>query len=381
MNKFSKEFVTEQFLKHGYKILDNDYISNGTKMKLIDKDGYIVYGSYANLITENKNPTRFGFQNKSWMHNVRIFVNKMNGNSKILKIKKITKNNKNRILVTGKCGCGKIFNWIFCSELSKTDKFMCPKCKKKITAGKRRTSLKNCKKIFYNHGYNIVEFKNKDVSFNNTDKILVEDSDGYRGYMDISHLKRNQHFSIFSNKFNDSFLIYNANKCMKNNGFNLKINSYDNSKYYKGAFNCTCSCGRTFSAPIYQVLSGKRIQCEECSKSISSYEKIIKEFFDNNNIKYIYQYVINECRDMFPLPFDFYVNNKLIEIDGEGHYRPCNFNQISNEDAMKSFNFTKKHDKIKNDYCKNHNIKLLRISYEDIKNDTYKNKILSFIRE
>ena len=36
--------------------------------------------------------------------------------------------------------------------------------------------------------------------------------------------------------------------------------------------------------------------------------------------------------------------------------------------AIKSFNKTVKHDNIKNNYCKTHNIKLIRIDYKNFKN-------------
>ena len=56
--------------------------------------------------------------------------------------------------------------------------------------------------------------------------------------------------------------------------------------------------------------------------------------------------------------------------------------QTSKKVAEKKFKDTKKRDKIKDEYCKSHNINLLRISYIDIKNNNYKN-ILSqiFIKE
>ena len=102
---------------------------------------------------------------------------------------------------------------------------------------------------------------------------------------------------------------------------------------------------------------------------------------ESQNIEYIFQYSLNQCRDILPLPFDFYLPkyNCLIEIDGEGHYHPCNFNQISCEKSLKSFLITKKHDEIKNVFCKENNIPLLRISYIEMQNNNYKQLLLDFI--
>lgn len=57
----------------------------------------------------------------------------------------------------------------------------------------------------------------------------------------------------------------------------------------------------------------------------------------------------------------------MIEYDGEQHFKPINFGGISNEKAYENYNINKKHDEIKNNYSKLHNIKLIRIPYYDFK--------------
>lgn len=199
--------------------------------------------------------------------------------------------------------------------------------------------------------------------------------------MTLIHIKRHQHFSIFSHKYNEEFLLYNVNKCIENNGYNVIVKSINNSIYYKGGFNCICRCGKEFYSPFNSLIYGQKIVCDDCSNSISKYERIVRDFLISNNIEFIQEYRYNDCRDYLPLPFDFYINGKLIEIDGEGHFHPCHFNQISYEDSIKTFEITKEHDKIKNNYCQNKNIPLLRIDYKSINDKSYKQKILSFIRE
>lgn len=65
-----------------------------------------------------------------------------------------------------------------------------------------------------------------------------------------------------------------------------------------------------------------------------------------------------DCRDVKPLPFDFYLPqyNLIIEFDGQQHFR-----EVYNRD----FETTKKHDEIKNKYCEDNDIDLLRIPYWD----------------
>ena len=73
----------------------------------------------------------------------------------------------------------------------------------------------------------------------------------------------------------------------------------------------------------------------------------------------------DDCRDQLPLPFDIYIQelNILVEYDGEQHYMPVNFGGISDEEAEENLLKVQYHDAIKNEYCKNHDIPLIRVPY------------------
>ena len=77
----------------------------------------------------------------------------------------------------------------------------------------------------------------------------------------------------------------------------------------------------------------------------------------------------NNCRDKYPLPFDFYLieSNIAIEYDGIFHFE---INKLIKDKqiAFKEFIETKKRDEIKNNYCENNNIYLLRINYLEFEN-------------
>lgn len=98
--------------------------------------------------------------------------------------------------------------------------------------------------------------------------------------------------------------------------------------------------------------------CPRCSKSKG--EEQICKLLDNVNVYYERQKTFDDCKDIKPLPFDFYLPNYncCIEYDGEQHYRAVDY--FGGEEY---FRYVIKHDNIKNDYCKNNNIKLLRIPY------------------
>ena len=85
----------------------------------------------------------------------------------------------------------------------------------------------------------------------------------------------------------------------------------------------------------------------------------------NHNVKYKKQYKFKDCKFKRQLPFDFYLPdyNVLIEFDGLQH---CVIKQYFG--GYEGFVDTKIRDTIKNIYCKENNIKLIRISYNELKN-------------
>jgi len=104
----------------------------------------------------------------------------------------------------------------------------------------------------------------------------------------------------------------------------------------------------------------KRQGCPYCNGSLG--ENRIGIYLDKNNILFQKEKTFNKCIDIKRLRFDFYLSeyNTCIEFDGKQHYI---INHIfGNEDDFKS---ARKRDKIKNEYCKNNNIHLLRISYKN----------------
>lgn len=96
-------------------------------------------------------------------------------------------------------------------------------------------------------------------------------------------------------------------------------------------------------------------------------KKIIK-YLQDNKINFLREYFFNDLRGdkNKPLRFDFAVLNTLnevvylVEFDGEFHFKKM----YEDHDLEKQ----KRYDKMKDDYCKEHNIKLLRIPYWEFDN-------------
>lgn len=105
--------------------------------------------------------------------------------------------------------------------------------------------------------------------------------------------------------------------------------------------------------------------CPKCRSSRG--EGVINDYLASNSIYNIPQFSFVDCRNKYPLPFDFYIecdnNFGLIEFQGIQHYEINEF--FGGEVA---FEYRKYNDNIKAKYCEDKNIPLLLINYKDIKN-------------
>ena len=107
--------------------------------------------------------------------------------------------------------------------------------------------------------------------------------------------------------------------------------------------------------------------CPDCN--LSKGEIKIKNILENLKINYKMQHKFTDCKgDKLQLKFDFYLPdiNSCIEYDGEQHFTPVAFNGHFTNKTVKKFNRVKRYDEIKNKYCNQYKISLLRIKYNDI---------------
>lgn len=96
--------------------------------------------------------------------------------------------------------------------------------------------------------------------------------------------------------------------------------------------------------------------CRKCSYTYKGEDKVISVLQDLH-IPFFQNYKFDDCTDIRPLPFDFYLPeyNACIEFDGQQHFE-ARFGE-------KNFLKTQEHDAIKNKYCEIHKIELIRIPY------------------
>lgn len=162
-------------------------------------------------------------------------------------------------------------------------------------------------------------------------------------------------------------------KCMelcKKRGF-IYVDSKVINKCTTIFFICPKHKNSGIQKMTYQNMERDGYGCKYCRSSLtacSNGEKRIKDFLEQLNISFVQQYKFDDCKDQCALPFDFYLPEyKLtIEFDGQHHYRPVTFNSVPYDKALYLHQQTVKHDMIKDNYCKNHKIKIIRIPYWDI---------------
>lgn len=100
--------------------------------------------------------------------------------------------------------------------------------------------------------------------------------------------------------------------------------------------------------------------CPICK--LSKGELKIINLLDFMGIKYETQKTFDKCKNKRKLSFDFYLseNNVCIEFDGRQHFESVDFYGGEN-----GFNKTQLRDRIKDNYCKNNDIILYRIRYDE----------------
>ena len=139
----------------------------------------------------------------------------------------------------------------------------------------------------------------------------------------------------------------------KDKRIDLPIDTYVNNKT---KIKHKCSKGH-----VYTQTPGDHLQgygCPVCNESHG--EKFIRNYLDNNNIKYEPQKRFKELKDKTYLSYDFYLPdyNMLIEYQGIQHYKEKEF-----FGGKKQFEKQQYHDNLKRKYAKNNGYKLLELKY------------------
>lgn len=136
---------------------------------------------------------------------------------------------------------------------------------------------------------------------------------------------------------------------------------------------CKCDCGNYYEVTSKHLQDGhvKSCGCEKRSNGVIEIEQLLIK----NNIKYQKEKTFETCRfsDTHALAkFDFYIDNRyLIEFDGAQHFKSVDF-----YGGQEGFKKRLQHDCFKNQWCKQNNIPLIRISYTKVGAITFQDIII-----
>lgn len=149
---------------------------------------------------------------------------------------------------------------------------------------------------------------------------------------------------------------------------------YPGAKKNRRWYKCQCDCGNITEAHGNILKNGQKVSCG-CINSKG--EMIVEQILKENNCIYnhdtILQEFIEETGHRYRFDFIVYNNNfsikYIIEVDGRQHYDGPDTGYWSR--TPQTLEEIKGHDSLKNDFCKRHNYKLLRIPYWKIDKLTY----------
>ena len=128
--------------------------------------------------------------------------------------------------------------------------------------------------------------------------------------------------------------------------------------------NILCPKHGIFSQTVGSHLHGKS-GCPICKESRGV--KFVTSILRKYNVEYVREKKFKDCVNVSgggkycrQLPFDIFIpsQNTIIEYDGKQHFEP-----VSIFGGEEQFQKQQKLDKIKNDYCRDNGIKLIRIPY------------------
>jgi len=143
---------------------------------------------------------------------------------------------------------------------------------------------------------------------------------------------------------------------------------YSNSRYIslEKPINIGCKVHGEVNINYYSHLKGSG--CPKCTESTG--ESIVRKYLVENNIIFEKEKSFEGCSYKKPLRFDFYLpeSGTCIEVDGEQHHRIFDYfgGQVGFEEIQKR-------DSIKNEFCKRHGIKLIRIEARSVSRKMLKN--------
>lgn len=375
--EYKKEDIIKVIKEKGFIPLYFDWNGYDSIVNFKDKDGYKYSVTWGHFYRGDNFKICFTGNNNNSLDNIKNYIRINNYECEIAQDYP-PKDCYDKIKIKGKCG--HIFERSWVKFIQKNvSKNYCPSCNRKINPNRKLLDIDKYYKLFEKYDYKILENLKDGKKRKNDTKILVEDKNGYKGYLTYANLQSRKDDCKFSpfHKTN-KWSCNNIKLYFENNNINTKLVS----EQYNGIdvpLKFVCECGEEFQRIFPQFRTPYK--CQKCLNSISNYEMLVENFLKHNNIYYIKQKRFKDCKDKRELPFDFYIPklNVCIEVQGEQHYMAIVFGNYDIEKAQYFLEEQKRRDEIKRNYCIKNKIPLIELKYDVIKDGRYKdilNKLL-----
>ena len=165
------------------------------------------------------------------------------------------------------------------------------------------------------------------------------------------------------------FTISQIREACKEKGIELLSSEY---RSMKDPLEFKCVCGRTFVTTWEIVSYYGKTRCDLCSSQTSSGERAIMKWLEDHGLTYEREKLFDGCGGRYRrYRFDFYLpdQNTCIEFDGQQHFKTVNFNGKTDEETLSRILWdTQCRDLVKDIYCDEHGIDLIRIRYDEADN-------------
>lgn len=421
MRKLTLEEVRKRCKKNGLKLLDEEYKGNKQKITCVDNEGY----KYNFILTAlNKGmPRRFGKGNPYTVENIKLFLKRTNVPLTLISEKYL---NSCVDKMKWKCEEGHIFEATWnniqkgnrCPEcavkrraLSQTttleefiEKLKCVHGNKyKVVSGYTKIGSKvkiecDCGNVWEPYAYSLLQgfgckicgIEKRSNERSKTHEEYLEEIKRIHGdeYEILEEYKRGHEKILVKHKKCGRKYRTQAQSLVQGKGCKKCAIEEQSKKRIKGAddfidkvwelvgneYSVMTSdfklrsekikmrhndCGYVYEVTPQKFLAGRR--CPACRESYG--EAQVRAYLEKEGYYFVPQYAFDDLVNEKKLRFDFVVFEKdrilfAVEYDGEQHFKPIPF-----WGGLEGFKRNKARDEMKNKYCQDNNIPLIRIPF------------------
>lgn len=262
--------------------------------------------------------------------------------------KSIYINTKTKLIIT----CPKHGDFLQRPEVHYLDKCGCPSCDPTNILGNKKFIEKS--KLIHGekYDYSKVNYEKNNIKV----EIICQDHGSYF-QQPGAHLRGQGCPDCCGNKKSTTEEFISKSNKKHHNLYDYSLVNYLTKR---DKVKIICKEHGVFEQKAYVHLQGHG--CPICNNS--KLEIYLRNKLKNMNISFFQNYKFDDCRNILPIPFDFYIpsRNLLIECDGVQHFVAVDY--FGGENRLE---YQMKNDSIKNDYCKDFDIDLKRVkSYREI---------------